>query len=245
LNIHLKVDTGMGRIGVLYQDAAVLAVRLSGLKNIVIQGLFTHLSSADSNRRFTLKQIRLFKSLAADLQKRGIPIPLIHAANSLGCLGYKESHGTMVRPGLVIYGLHPKKNIPIHLKPVLNLKTEVIYTKRVPAGTPLSYGGTYLTKNKSVIATLPIGYGDGYPRNLSNRAPVLIKGKKFRVSGRVCMDQIMVDVGDTFVRTGDEVVLIGSQGKNTITSEELASLSGTISYEIVCGLGNRIPRVYI
>jgi alanine racemase len=150
----------------------------------------------------------------------------------------------MVRPGLVIYGLYPKEDLNIELKPVLSLKTRVIYIKEVSKGSGISYGHEYITKKKTKIATLPIGYGDGYPRNLSNRASVLINGKRFKISGRICMDQIMVDVGGSKVKVGDEAVLIGVQGKNKITVEELADLSGTIPYEIVCGLGSRIPRLY-
>jgi alanine racemase len=163
----------------------------------------------------------------------------------MGLIGYKESHFNMVRPGLAIYGLYPKGGLDINLKPVLSLKTRVIYFKRVPCGWGVSYGHTYVTERDTTVVTLPIGYGDGYPRNLSNLASVLIRGERFKISGRVCMDQIMVDVGNLPVKTGDEAVLIGSQGKNKISAEELAVQSGTIPYEIVCGLGSRIPRVYI
>jgi alanine racemase len=163
----------------------------------------------------------------------------------MGVISFKESHFNMVRPGLVIYGLYPKQGLDINLKPVLSLKTKVVYFKKVPKGYGISYGHTYIAKRNTAVVTLPIGYGDGYPRNLSNLAPVLIRGKRLKISGRVCMDQIMVDVGDLRVKTGDEVVLIGSQDKNKITAEELALLSGTIPYEIVCGLGSRIPRIYI
>ncbi len=151
----------------------------------------------------------------------------------------------MVRPGLIIYGLSPSKKLNFRFKPVLSLKSRVVYVKRVPKGYGISYGHIYFTKKNTTVITLPIGYGDGYPRNLSNLAPVLIRGRQFKISGRVCMDQLMVDVGDTAVKTGDEAVLIGRQGNRRITTEELAELSGTIPYEIVCGLGSRIPRVYI
>jgi alanine racemase len=151
----------------------------------------------------------------------------------------------MIRPGLAIYGLHPKEGLNIDLKPVLSLKTKVIHAKKVPQSYGISYGHEYITKKPTRIIILPIGYGDGYPRNLSNQGPVLIKGKVFRISGRVCMDQMMCDVGGEPVRVGDEAVLIGSQGKHRITAEELAALSQTIPYEIVCGLGSRIPRIYV
>jgi alanine racemase len=245
VNVHIKVDTGMGRIGVLPQDAVKLVKKIHNLKSINIEGVFTHLAVADLNRDFTLYQIDLLNRLVQKLKGEGIYIPLVHAANSMGVIGYKNSHFNMVRPGLVIYGLYPRKGLKIKLKPVLSLKTKIIFVKRLPAGHGVSYGHDYVTKDTTTIVTLPIGYGDGYPRNLSNRAPVLIGGRVFKISGRICMDQIMVDVGDRRVRIGDEVVLIGHQGKNKITAEELACLCGTIPYEIVCGLGSRVPRLYV
>lgn len=244
INVHVKVDTGMGRLGVLYPDALAFIKNISRLKFVNIEGIFTHLAVADLDREFTLYQLELLSRLIMKLNNAGIRIPLKHAANSIGTIDFKESHFNMVRPGLVIYGLYPRGGLDIKLKPVLNLKTQIIYFKRVPKGYGISYGHEYITKKDTTIAVLPIGYGDGYPRNLSNQAPVLIGGKRFKISGRVCMDQIMVDVGDFPVKIGDEVVLIGAQGKKRITTEELAVLSGTISYEIVCGLGSRVPRIY-
>ena len=150
----------------------------------------------------------------------------------------------MVRPGLITYGLYPKQGLKVNLKPVLSLKTRVVFIKKVPRGAGISYGHDYITSRPTKIATLPIGYGDGYPRNLSNKAEVLIRGRRFKICGRICMDQAMVDVGNADVRIGDEAVLIGVQGKAKVTAEELALKSGTIPYEIVCGLGNRIPRIH-
>ena len=245
IDIHIKVDTGMGRLGVLHTEAFEFVKKIYHLKFINIQGIFTHFPLADADKKFTLSQINLFNRLIERLKSQGINIPLVHAANSMGVIGFKQGHFNLVRPGLVIYGLYPKKNLALKLKPVLSLKTKIIYFKKFPPGFGISYGHTYFTKKNTTIVTLPIGYGDGYPRNLSNRGPVLIGGKHFQVSGRICMDQIMVDVGSLSVRPGDEVVLIGAQGKQRITAEELAGLSETISYEIVCGLGSRIPRVYI
>jgi alanine racemase len=242
--IQIKVDTGMGRIGVLHHNALKLVKDIAKLKNIIIEGIFTHFALADINRKFTDYQIKLFEKLIDDLKQSGIVIPLVHTANSIGLIDYKNSHFNMVRPGLVIYGLHPTEKLRIKLKPVLSLRTQVIFIKRVPANSRISYAGTYVTKKSVYIVTLPIGYGDGYPRNLSNLAYLLIGKRRFRIAGRICMDQIMVDVGNFKPKIGDEVVLIGSQGKQKITTEELAKLSGTISYEIVCGLGSRIPRVY-
>ncbi len=245
IDVHVKVDTGMGRIGVLHQDAFEFVKYIYRLKFINIEGIFTHFAFADMDKDFTNYQIDLFNRLIEKLKKNDIRIPLVHAANSMGTLDFKSSHFNMVRPGLIVYGLYPKENLGIKLKPVLSLKTRIVYFKRMPKGCGISYGHIYVTKKNTTVVTLPIGYGDGYPRNLSNLAPVLIKGRRFKVSGRVCMDQIMVDVGDLKIKVGDETVLIGSQGKFKITAEELAKLSGTIPYEIACGLGGRIPRVYI
>jgi len=245
LNIHLKVDTGMTRLGVLAENLEQLAKKIHKHGFLNIEGIFTHFPLADTNRDFTSYQIDLFNRLINKLRKEGIIVPLMHAANSMGIIGYKKSHFNMVRPGLIIYGLYPKKNLKITLRPVLSLKTRIIYAKQVPAGRGISYGHDYITKKNTRIVTLPIGYGDGYPRNLSNKAPILIGGRRFKVSGKICMDQLMVDVGNFPVKAGDQAVIIGSQGKDKITVEELAALSGTIPYEIVCGLGSRIPRVYL
>jgi alanine racemase len=245
INIHIKVDTGMGRIGVLHQDAHDLVRKIYKLKYINIEGIFTHFAFADMNRKFTLYQIDLFNRLIDKLDKEDIRVSLIHAANSMGVIGYKNSHFNMVRPGLIVYGLCPKEKLKTNLKPVLSLKTKVLFVKRLPKGYGVSYGHDYITRKDTTVVTLPIGYGDGYPRNLSNCAPVLIGGKRFKISGRICMDQIMVDVGNSRVKLGDEAVLIGSQGKNKISAEELSSLAGTIPYEIVCGLGSRVPRIYV
>lgn len=245
INIHIKVDTGMGRIGVSHYDALRLVRRVALFKSLRIKGLFTHFAFADVNKKFTHYQAFLFYRLISKLNSSGIKIPLVHAANSAALLDYGNTHFNMVRPGLAIYGLYPAKNPKVKLKPALSLKTKVVFLKKVPRGTGISYGHTYITNRDTRIVTLPIGYGDGYQRNLSNLAPVLIRGRRFKIIGRICMDQMMVDVGRSKVNIGDEVVLIGSQGRNNIPVEELAQLSAAIPYEIVCGLGSRIPRVYI
>jgi len=245
IKAHIKVDTGMGRIGVFPDQALKLIKRISRFKFIEIEGIFTHLALADTDQKFTLGQISIFNRLIARLKKEGINIPLAHIANSMGLLAYRSSHLNMVRPGLMLYGLYPKQGLKIKLKPVLSLKTKVLYVKETPQGYGISYGHIYATKKKTNIMTLPIGYADGYPRNLSNIGPVLVQGKRFKISGRICMDQIMVDVGRLKVRLGEEVILIGAGAKSRITVEEIASLSGAIPYEIVCGLGSRISRVYV
>ncbi len=246
LKVHVKVDTGMGRIGVIHNEAVDIIRKIHKLRFVNIEGIFTHFAFADTNKDFTSYQIRLFNRLISELRKERINIPLFHAANSAGVINYPKGQFNMVRPGLVIYGLSPVgNNLSIKIRPLLSLKTKIVYAKKVPKGYGISYGHTYITKKNTTIVVLPVGYGDGYPRNLSNIAPVLIKGKRFIISGRVCMDQIMVDVGDLPVKAGDEAVLIGTQKGNKITTEELASLAGTIPYEIVCGLGSRISRVYL
>jgi alanine racemase len=245
INVHIKVDTGMGRLGILYKNAFSFIKKVHRMRSINIEGVFTHFPLADSDSGFTLRQIEMFERLRRQLNRAKIHIPLAHAANSMGVIDYKSSHFNMIRPGLVIYGLNPKPGLKIRLKPVLSLKTKVIFVKNVPRGYGISYGHDYITKNATKIITLPIGYGDGYPRNLSNRAPVLIGGERFSISGMICMDQIMVDVGNKKIDVGDEVILIGRQGVNKITAEELADLAQTIPYEIVCGLGSRIPRIYL
>ncbi len=243
--VHIKVDTGMGRIGENPEETLKLIRKIHRLEAVKIEGLFTHFALADADRKFTVRQINLFNQLISRLKDQGINIPLLHTANSMAILAYPESHFNMVRPGLVLYGLYPKPGLEPRFKPVLSLKTKVMFVKKVPKGRGISYGHIYLTKDNTTIITLPVGYGDGYPRNLSNTADILLKGRRFKISGRICMDQIMVDVGNLKVRLGDEAVLIGSQSGARITTEELAELCGTIPYEIVCGLGSRIPRVYI
>jgi alanine racemase len=234
----------MGRIGVQHYDAYNLITKINKLKYLNVEGVFTHFAFADLNKEFTFYQIDLFDRLIKRLNQNGIKVPLVHAANSMGMLDYKNSHFNMVRPGLIIYGLYPKDNLKIKLKPVLSLKTRVVFIKNVSRGIGISYGHDYITEKATRIATLPIGYGDGYPRNLSNKAEVIIGERRFKMCGKICMDQIMVDLRGAKPKVGDEVVLIGTQGKEKITAGELALKSGTIPYEIVCGLGSRIPRVY-
>ncbi|MCM8780279.1 MAG: alanine racemase, partial [Candidatus Omnitrophica bacterium] len=242
--IHVKVDTGMGRLGVSIGEAEAFIKRIKCLKYLDLEGIFTHFPLADTDRDFTNGQISVFNKLVSDLAEEEIDFKLKHAANSMGLIGYPQSHFNLVRPGLMIYGLYPRQRLAVNLKPVLSLKTKVVFFKNVSEGRGISYGHSYVTKKETTIVNLPIGYGDGYPRNLSNIGPVIIKGKRFVISGKICMDQIMVDVGCLSVKTGDEAVLIGRQGNEKISCEELAKLAGTISYEIVCGIGARVPRVY-
>jgi len=250
--IHIKIDTGMTRVGFKPGYEAVKdVVQISSLPGIVIEGLFSHFSSADEDDPgYTMMQYERFESIVNELNRIGIIIPVKHISNSAAIMQYPNLDLQMVRPGIILYGLYPSeqlKKTAIDLKPAMELKANVILVKDVEANVPVSYGRTYVTKRKTTIATLPIGYADGYSRLLSNRGRVLINGEYAPVIGNICMDQCMVDVTDIKqpVKTGDEAVLIGSQGGKSITADEIANLTNTINYEVVCLIGKRIPRVYI
>ena len=247
IRIHIKIDTGMGRIGFWHEEAIDFIKKIASLKNIIIDGIFTHFPSAEDDKVFTRRQISIFKSLIEDLWSHNIYIPLKHTSNSMALIDFKDAHMNMVRPGLIMYGLYPKKDLErrLRLRPALKLKTRVVHVKPVKKGRSISYGRTFIAKKDTKIATIPVGYGDGYSRHLSSRAHVLIRGRRAPVVGRICMDMTMVDVGHIKgVRPGDDVVLIGSQGKDAITAGEIAGLSGTIPYEVVCNIGRRVPRIY-
>jgi alanine racemase len=247
--VHVKVDTGMGRIGLTPPDTPDYIAFLKTLPNLVVEGIFTHFPKSDeADPAFTDNQIKTFTGLLGELSSRGIDIPIRHMANSGGVLAFPESYLDMVRPGIMIYGLYPsnevKRSIP--LTPAMSLATRIRFLKRVPPGTPISYGGTYVTAADTDVATLPIGYADGYRRLLSNNYEVLVRGERAPVIGRVCMDMTMVDV--THIKgaaVGDEVVLMGRQGAAEISTDEMAEKLSTINYEITCLIGKRVPRVYI
>lgn len=252
VKIHIKIDTGMTRIGFLPGYSAVKnVVEISRLPNIIIEGLFTHFATADEkDREFTLTQFERFMSICYELQRIGIHIPVKHCANSAGIIEYPEMHLDMVRPGIILYGMYPSEEVDkskILLKPAMTLKANVILVKDVEKNTSISYGRIFTTKRESRIATIPIGYADGYSRMLSNKGKVLIHGQYAPVVGRICMDQCMIDVTDLDceVEVGDEVVLVGSQGGNCITAEDVAQSIGLINYELVCIVGKRIPRAFI
>ncbi len=245
--VHIKVDTGMGRIGVWHENALDFVKKVSEQKGIALEGIYTHFSSVGRDDFFTNYQIESFEKLLADIEKNWIKIPIRHAANSIATVDFKRSHLNLVRPGLIIYGMYPKYNFPklIKLKQAMSLKTRIVYIKDTPPGRSISYGRTFITPKETRIATLPIGYADGYGRNLSNRAKVLVKGQFAPVVGKVTMDQTMIDIGHIpGVCVGDEVVLLGRQGRQEIRTEKLARLAGTIAYEIVCSISNRVPRIY-
>ncbi|MFA5038395.1 MAG: alanine racemase [Candidatus Omnitrophota bacterium] len=245
--IHVKIDTGMGRLGVWHSEADEVILKLCRLPHLSIEGLYTHFPVADSDEAFTRSQITMFCALVTKLEIKGVRIPLKHSANTMAVVGYKDAHFNLVRPGLAVYGLYPKDGVQekIDLKAVLSFKTRVVYLKEVARGRSISYGRTHITGKDTTIATLPVGYGDGYNRLLSNKGRVLIHGKYCPVVGVVCMDQTMVDIGHLKdVRLEDEVVLAGSQKGHIIRIEEIARLCHTIPYEVVCWISPRVPRVY-
>jgi len=249
VKVHINVDTGMGRVGIDCEEAAGFIRKLGEKKSLEIEGLYTHFPSADEeDKTFSLVQIERFQEVIGRLAREGIEIPLKHMANSAAILNLPESYCNLVRPGLLIYGLYPslamKKSLD--LRPALSLKTRIVYLKKTPAGRPLSYGRTYITGKETVIATIPLGYGDGYSRSLSNKGEVLVRGKRAPVRGRICMDQTLVEVGHIpGVKVGDEVLLIGKQEEEEISVEEIAARIGTVPHEIVSRLGKRVPRVYV
>jgi len=245
VKVHLKIDTGMGRIGVLPKDALALIRKVSGFQNLDLEGVFSHFPSADeSNKTFTRRQIETFNALVKEIEGAGFKIAKRHMANSAAVLDLPESYFDLVRPGIMIYGLYPSKEVgrSIKLKPAMSLRTHVTYVKSVPAGTPISYGRTFCVERNAVVATLPVGYADGYNRLLSNQGSVFIRGRSVPLIGRVCMDMCMIDVSEIgAVRIGDEVVLFGENPP----VDEIADKIGTINYEVVCAVGKRVPRVYV
>lgn len=250
--VHVKVDTGMSRIGIRpNEDGLLFMEELSKFKNIEVEGIFTHFARADEKDKGTaLRQLEMFNGFAEEAKRRlGREIPMRHCANSAAILTMREADLSLVRAGITLYGLSPSEEVPkelLKLRPALSLKSSLVFVKEIEAGTPVSYGGTYIAKRRMRIATVPVGYGDGYPRSLSNKGYVLIRGRRAPIVGRVCMDQFMVDVSDIpEASEEDEVTLIGRDGSEEITMEALGELSGRFNYELACGLGGRIPRVYI
>lgn len=249
-HIHIKLDTGMGRVGFLVsEESADVIAQIAGLPHIMIEGMFTHFARADeTDKRAAEKQLADFLHMAELLEARGVHIPLKHCSNSAGILDLPHANLDLVRAGITLYGLHPSDEVHLErmdMRPALSLKSQVVHVKTLPAGYGISYGATYVTTEPRRIATIPVGYGDGYARSLSNNADVLIRGKRAPICGRVCMDQFMVDVTDIpDVCVGDEVTLIGRDGSECITLEELGERSGRFNYEFACDLGKRIPRVF-
>ncbi|MCF7907402.1 MAG: alanine racemase [Candidatus Omnitrophica bacterium] len=243
--VHVKVDTGMGRLGFHYKQADQFVRELAKLKNIILEGIYTHFPAADSDPGFTQYQIDAFNGFIEQLKTEGISFKYQHCANSIGLLRYSHTYFNMVRPGLILYGVKPQAEVDIGIKPVLSLKSRIVFIKQVKKGSGVSYGRTYIAKNNRNIATVAVGYADGYPWSLSNKSKVLIKGKFFELVGRVCMDHIMIDLkGRSDIKVGEEVILIGESKTKKILAEDLAELAQTIPYEIVSRLSERIPRIY-
>ncbi len=248
--IHIKLETGMNRIGFPdTADSIDTIVRISQLPNIHIEGVFTHFSAADETDKSSAhKQLERYSDFVRKLEERGIVIPMKHMSNSGGIIDLPEADYDMVRSGIITYGLYPSTQVNrdrIKLMPAMELKSRVVYVKEIGPNEGISYGSTYITKEKTRVATVSVGYGDGYPRALSNEGRVLIHGEYAPILGRICMDQFMVDVSHIDnVYQGDIVTLVGKDGDKEITVEEVADLAGTFNYEFICGIGKRIPRVY-
>jgi len=247
-DVHIKVDTGMGRIGIQSDEVMGLVKKVSSLKNIKIEGILTHFATAyEVDREFTGRQIKTFKAVIDELKKSGFSFSFMHASNSAAIVNYPESYFNTVRPGIILYGSTPF-DFPVEdflIKPVMSWKTSIVHLHNTPEKTGISYGRRFVTKRDSIIATIPVGYADGYSRSLSNKVQVLVGGRRVNQIGTICMDMCMIDVTDLpDVKVGDDVVLLGRQGGEEIRVEELASIAGTIPYEIFCSIGRRVRRVY-
>lgn len=249
--VHIKLDTGMGRIGFHTISELESALReIQNMEGIIVEGAFTHLAAADEvNTDYTIEQIDRMRGMLQIINTAGFQLKWVHTANSAGMLMFPNSQNNMVRCGISMYGYYPsayiKSKVNISLAPIMQWETRIVHIKDLEQGCSVSYGRSYIAPSSRRVATLPVGYADGYNRLLGNRASVLIHGKRAPVIGKVCMDQLMVDISDIPEATvGDQVVLIGEQGTEKITADELADLSGTISYEILTSISERVPRLY-
>jgi alanine racemase len=251
--VHLAVDTGMGRIGwQVSEKGADEAALVASMPHIEAEGIFSHFSCADTDKTdFTQMQMAEFERFIAMLSRRGVDIPIKHISNSAGILTFGGGYD-MARAGIVIYGLYPSEKMKrehtadFALRPAMELLTYVSHVKELEAGSPVSYGASYITSAKTRVATIPVGYADGYPRALSDGGDVLILGKRCPIIGKICMDQMMVDVTELpFVRVGDKVTLVGADGDEYISADEAAEKAGSFSYEFICGISRRVPRVYV
>jgi alanine racemase len=246
--VHLKIDTGMERIGVHYYSAQVLLERAAECRHCVVEGVYSHFANADAaDLSSARRQLARFLDVLTWYDRHGVPMPVRHMANSGAVLQLPESHLDLVRPGILLYGVYPSAEVlrTIAVRPALSWKSRVVYFKVVQPGHPVSYGSTWQSDHPVRVVTVPVGYGDGYFRALSNVAQVAIHGKRYPVVGRVCMDQIMVNLEWDSAYNGDEVVLIGGDGDNAITCEDLAEWAGTIPYEVLTSINTRVPRVYV
>ncbi len=249
IKIHINIDTGMGRIGLNYETAVKTILTINKMSNLIIEGIYSHLSSADeTDKKFTLKQINTFTSIIKELKNNKLEPEYTHLLNSAGIINFKKTEFNMIRPGIMFYGYYPDNKIRknINLKQGLSLFSRIIFVKQSKKGTPISYGHTYFTRSKEQIATVGIGYGDGINRLLSNSSYFYFNGLKCKIRGRVCMDQIMINIpSKEKAKIGDEVLIFGEAEKSSIRLEKLAEKLHTIPYEILCNLGDRIEKIYI
>ncbi len=247
--VHLKVDTGMERLGIHWYHAHRLIEASLRCEHVDVEGIFSHLANADApDLSHAREQVRRFEEVLAVYDRLGVPRPMVHMANSAGVLRLPEAHYDLVRPGILLFGVAPDPGVEITLpvRPALTWVSRVVYFKVVPAGRPVSYGSTWAPDVDTRVVTVPVGYGDGYPRRMSGQAEVGIRGRRLPVVGRICMDQVMVDLGpDGTAYNNDEVLLLGERDGVTITVDELAAWAGTISYEILTGINTRVPRRYL
>lgn len=249
--VHLKLDTGMGRIGFTCRESDVEEIkRIVSLPNLSVEGVFTHFAKADeADPAYTQEQFGRFMGFLERLEKEGVHIPVRHVSNSAATLRFPEMHLEMVRPGIILYGYYPSGDFEkgiADLRPVMSLRARITHIKEMSEGETVSYGGTYQVKGRQKIATVPVGYGDGYFRILSGKAKMLVKGETVPVVGRICMDQSMIDVSSVHtIHVGDEVVIFGHEGGKTLSLDALAEEAGTIPYELLCAVSRRVPRVYL
>ena len=247
--VHVKVDTGMGRIGIPPSDVVQFVSELKKLKNITVKGIYTHLATSDErDLGYARGQLSEFKASLKALQRAGIQIPLRHCANSGAILQMKDSYFDMVRPGIMMYGYRPshetRKTLP--LKPAMSVRSQIAFLKRVPKGTSISYGRRYVTRSATNIGSVAIGYADGISRRLTNKAHAIVNGRQYPIVGTICMDQLMIDLGSRDAcKVGDRVTLLGKDGTREITGWDIADALGTIPYEVCCAISERIPRIYI
>ncbi len=248
-DIHLKIETGMGRYGLLPDEVLPFLSRVSALPNLRVEGIFTHFSTADSaDKAYTREQFARFEAVLGMVREAGHAIPLRHAANSAATLDLPETHLDALRPGLILYGLYPSAEVSraVGLRPAMSLRSHAGRVRVLPPGSSIGYGRTFITQRPTRVVLVPVGYGDGYHRLLSNRGAGLIRGQRAPLIGRVCMDQLMLDATDIpGVAQDDEIVLLGAQGEAAISAEEVAELAGTINYEVVTALARRVPRVFV
>jgi alanine racemase len=249
IKIHLKIDTGMERVGVREYEAEALIQKSGACSHLDIEGIYTHLANSElRDKTYSLLQIERFQEVLRIYEKHSIPVPrLRHVSNSGGILNLREAHFDMVRPGILFYGVYPGHEVAhaVVVRPALTWRSRVAYSKIVRPGRPVSYGSLWQAAAETRIVTIPCGYGDGYFRRMTNQAQIILTGRKYPQVGRICMDQFMVNVGDEEAKVGDEVVLLGEAGNERITAEDLAAWAGTNEYEVLTNLSARLPRVYV